>query len=675
MVNLLWLVPTFPLVGFLILVFFGKRIGDPLAGWLATFMVGASFVTSLVVFSGLVKLPNDTFQQVLFSWVPAGDFHVDFGFYLDPLSMALLLVITGIGGLIHLYAVGYMRGDPRYHQFFVYFNLFVFSMLILVMGDNLLLTFLGWEGVGACSYFLISFWFEKKSNASAAKKAFVTNRVGDWGYMVGMFMTFFVFGSLNYADILPKSPGVSAAYATFIVLFLLIGVCGKSAQIPLYLWLPDAMAGPTPISALIHAATMVTAGVYLLVRINPLIAAAYSWVPWLIAIIGAATLLVAGVLGCVQRDIKKVLAYSTVSQLGYMVMAVGVGGYSAAVFHLVTHACFKACLFLGAGGVVHGMGDEQDMRRFGGLKKHMPVLYWSMLAATLAISGIVPFAGFWSKDDILAFTWNSAFPATGGMNVIGIVLYGVGLLTALITAIYMFRLTFLTFAGRERHQDEIPEDIVAEVSASEAEYADGDLRGDHIEIHDGHAHQPIHPHQPGWLMLGPVAVLGLLSVVMGFINLPFGKLDFLQIFLEKVTNLEPAPLGNLSDIPHNVGQEVLMLGIGTTVGALGIFLAWRLYKADRLQKMPLVGKLPLDPFNSAVTWFMGHPGRVVFDACAWFDRTVVDGIVNGVGVVTGAVGEGVRRAQSGYVRTYALGIVVGAVLILAFIITRVLSLA
>ncbi|MBI2705842.1 MAG: NADH-quinone oxidoreductase subunit L [Actinobacteria bacterium] len=674
MLNLIWLVPALPLLGFLVLLFFGSKIGDPLAGWLATFMVGAAFVVSLGLLTGLVNQPGNTFQQVLYTWVPAGDFNVDVGFYLDPLSMTLLLVICGIGGLIHLYAVGYMQGDPRYHQFFVYFNLFVFSMLMLVLGDNLLLTFLGWEGVGACSYFLISFWFERKSNASAAKKAFVTNRVGDWGYLVGMFMSFFVFGSLSYADILPKAPGVTQATATFIVLFMLVAVVGKSAQIPLYLWLPDAMAGPTPISALIHAATMVTAGVYLLVRLNPLIAASYGWVPWVIAVIGAITLFVAAVLGCVQRDIKKALAYSTVSQLGYMVMAVGVGGYSAAVFQLVTHAAFKATLFLGAGGVVHGMGDEQDMRRFGGLKKPMPVIYWCMMMASLAISGIVPFSGFWSKDDILAFTWNAGFNGPNS-SPLGIVLYLVGLFTAVLTGIYIFRIVYLTFHGRARYDDPVPEDILQDNAISEAEYADGDLEGDHIEIHDGHAHEPIHPHQPGWLMLGPVAVLAFLSVVMGFINLPFGKADFLQSFLEKVSNLELAPAGNLAAIPVNNLQTIVMLAIGTSFGAAGIFVAYRLFKAEKLQELPIVGKLPLDPYNQLVTWFMGHPGRVIFDMVEWFDRTIIDGAVNGVGKVVAVAGEGIRRVQTGYVRTYALGVALGAVLILAFVVTRVLSLS
>jgi NADH-quinone oxidoreductase subunit L len=662
--NALWLVPAFPLLGFLILVFFGRRIGDPLAGWLATVMMGAAFLTSAVLFFGLMNQPDHQFHQVLFSWVPAGDFQVDMGLLLDPLSMTLLLVITGIGGLIHLYAVGYMKGDERYHQFFVYFNLFAFSMLMLVLGDNLLLTFLGWEGVGTCSYFLISFWFERRSNASAAKKAFITNRVGDWGYMVGMFMTFFVFGSLSYTDILPKAPGLSALYATIIVLFLFVGVCGKSAQLPLYFWLPDAMAGPTPISALIHAATMVTAGVYLLVRINPIIAASYSWVPWLIAGVGAATLFIAALIAMGQRDIKKVLAYSTVSQLGYMVMAVGVGGYTAAVFHLVTHACFKACLFLGAGAVVHGMNDEQDMRRFGGLRKKMPTTYWCMLIASLAISGIVPLSGFWSKDDILAFAGNR-----GGA---GWLLYGVGLLTALLTAIYMFRMMYLTFHGEPRWDDPIPDDIAQEIEANEAEFAEGHVEGAHLHIHDGHAHGPIHPHESPGLMLGPVAMLAFLSIVMGFINLPFHGLEFLAEYLDSgVVNLA----ANNAELHFSVGQTLLLLAIGTSVGALGIFLASRLYRARKLDPVPVLGTLMSpDPINAAVTWFMGHPGRVLFDAISWFDRTVIDGAVNGVGVVVAAVGSGVRRVQNGYVRTYALSLAVGAVLVLAFVVTRVLSL-
>ncbi len=669
MVDLVWLVPALPLAGFVVLLFFGKRIGEPLSGWLATLLMGGAFICSLVVLGDLMGQHERTFHQVLFTWVPAGSFNVDVGFYVDSLSMTLLLVVTGIGGLIHLYAVGYMRGDPRYHQFFVYFNLFAFSMLMLVLGDNLLLTFLGWEGVGTCSYLLISFWFERKANATAGKKAFITNRVGDWGYMVGMLITFFVFGSLSYSEILPKAPGLSAATASAIVLFLFVGVCGKSAQIPLYFWLPDAMAGPTPISALIHAATMVTAGVYLLVRVNPIIAASYGWVPWIVAGVGCATLLVAAILAMSQRDIKKVLAYSTVSQLGYMVMAVGVGGYTAAVFHLVTHACFKACLFLGAGSVVHGMNDEQDMRRFGGLRTQMPVTYWCMLVASLAIAGIAPLSGFWSKDDILSFVANAG--ADG--QVAGWVLYAVGLFTALLTAIYMFRMMYLTFHGEPRWDDPIPEDIALDVAASEAELEDADLGGAHIHIHDGHAHGPIHPHQPGWLMLGPVAVLALLSVVAGFMNMPFKGTELLADFLDEgVVNL----VANNAELTWQLWQTLAMLGLGTAVGAAGIFIAWRLFKAGKLDPVPGLGQLfSRDPYDAAIAWFMAHPGRVLFDALSWFDRTIVDGAVNGVGAVVASAGSGARRLQSGYVRTYALGVALGAAVILALVLTRVLALS
>jgi NADH-quinone oxidoreductase subunit L len=666
MVNLVWLIPALPLAGFVILVFFGKRLGAPLSGWLATLMVGGAFAASIAVLSGLVNQPEHTFGQVLFAWVPAGDFHVDAGFYLDPLSMTLLLVITGVGGLIHLYAVSYMHGDPRYHQFFLYFNLFVFSMLMLVLGDNLLLTFLGWEGVGTCSYFLISFWFERKSNASAAKKAFITNRVGDWGYMVGMFMCFFAFGSLNYADILHQAPGLSAAVATFIVMFLLVGVCGKSAQIPLYLWLPDAMAGPTPISALIHAATMVTAGVYLLVRINPLIAVSYSWVPWVIAIIGAITCFVAAMIGLAQRDLKKVLAYSTISQLGYMVLAVGSGAYAAAIFHLITHACFKACLFLGAGSVVHGENDEQDMRRMGGLRKAMPVASACMLVATLAISGVPPFSGFWSKDEILSFALNKS-P----------ILYAIGWITAVLTAIYMFRLIYLTFYGESRLDEPVPEDILEEVAASEAEYADGVILGPRIEIHDGHAHGDIHPHESPWLMLFPVVILAVLAAIMGFINLPFGNLDFLARWLEPVVNLAPAPAGNEAVLPwaDNNLAIVGLLFVGACAGAIGWFVAYTLYKRDEIQRIPVLPAFVYDPYNQLVTAFMGGPGRIAFNFASWFDSTVIDGVVNGVGAVISRGGSSLRRVQTGYVRTYALGVAAGAVLIIAFVLTRVLSIS
>jgi NADH-quinone oxidoreductase subunit L len=663
-VDLVWLVPAFPLFGFLVLLLFGKRLGDPLSGWFATLMMAGAFAVALTVLAGLLNQPENTFEKVLFAWVPAGDFHVDVGFYLDPLSMTLMLVITGIGGLIHLYAVEYMRGDPRYPQFFVYFNLFAFSMLMLVMADNLLLTFLGWEGVGACSYFLISFWFERKYNASAAKKAFVTNRVGDWGYMIGMFMTFLTFGSLSYVDILHKAPGLAAATATFIVLFLFVGVCGKSAQLPLYIWLPDAMAGPTPISALIHAATMVTAGVYLLVRINPLIAVSYSWVPWIIAIVGALTAFVAASVALGQRDIKKVLAYSTVSQLGYMVLAVGCGAYVAAIFHLITHACFKACLFLGAGSTVHGYGDEQDMRRMGALRKVMPVAAACMLVATLAISGVPPFSGFWSKDEILSYALNKS-P----------ILYIVGWVTAVMTALYMFRLIYLTYWGQSHLDDPIPDDIAEEIAEVEAEYAEGVLVGSPVEIHDGHAHEEIHPHESPWLMLFPVVILAVLAAIVGFINLPFGNLDFLARWLEPVVNLAVAPAGNQAALPwaDNYWAVVGLLIIGALAGGIGWFIAYTLKQRDELLDIPVIPEFVRDPYNQLITAFMGGPGERIFDFFSWFDRTIIDGAVNGVSAVFSAGGEVVRRVQNGYVRSYALGIAAGAIVIVAFVLTRVLS--
>ena len=351
MVDLVWLVPALPLAGFLILLAMGRRLGEPLAGWLATVMVAGSFVVSCLVFLGLLDLPGpERFSSlVLFEWMPVGNFSVDVGFLVDPLSVTMILFITGIAALIHLYAIGYMHGDERFSQFFLYLNLFVFSMLMLVLGDNLLVTFLGWEGVGACSYFLVSFWFTEKANATAGKKAFVTNRVGDWGFLVAIFLTFATVGSIRYVDVLVAASAgqIAAVTATGISLLLLVGAVGKSAQLPLFVWLPDAMAGPTPVSALIHAATMVTAGVYLLVRMNPLLAASYDWVPTLIAWLGAITALFAATVALAQNDIKRVLAYSTISQLGYLFLAVGVGGYVPAIFHMVTHAFFKALLFLG----------------------------------------------------------------------------------------------------------------------------------------------------------------------------------------------------------------------------------------------------------------------------------------------------------------------------------------
>jgi proton-translocating NADH-quinone oxidoreductase chain L len=463
MVEAVWLIPAFPLAGFLALLLLGPKLGEPRAGWLATLAMGGSFVSSLVVFFGLVGKDEHErqFVQTLFEWVPAGDFQVDIGFLVDPLSVTMTLFITGVGALIHLYSIGYMHGDPKFSKFFLYLNLFAFSMLMLVLGDNMLLTFLGWEGVGACSYFLIAFWFTDEANASAGKKAFVTNRIGDWGFMVAMFLTFTTIGSIQYTDIFASADGLTESTATAITILLLVGAAGKSAQIPLFVWLPDAMAGPTPVSALIHAATMVTSGVYLLTRMNGVIDVSAAWAPTTIAWVGAATALFAATIAVAQNDIKKVLAYSTVSQLGYMFLAIGTGAYVAAIFHMITHAFFKALLFLGSGSVIHGMDDDQDMRHYGGLRKLMPITSITFIIGWLAIAGVPPFAGFWSKDEILAFAWED-----------NVALWAVGFLTAILTAFYMSRQVFMTFFGRYRFADvraEELEDLAAmKVESAEA---------------------------------------------------------------------------------------------------------------------------------------------------------------------------------------------------------------
>ena len=473
--DLIWLIPALPLAGFVFLVAFGRRIGEPFAGWIATLAVGASFLASVATFLSLQgeSVGDRSYEVTLWKWLPVGGLHVDFGFLADPLSITMCLFITGIATLIHLYSIGYMHGDPKFSKFFLYLNLFVFSMLMLVLGDNMLITFLGWEGVGACSYFLISFWHESDANASAGKKAFVTNRIGDFGFMVAIFFTFGALGTINYTGIVAASPSLATTTATVIAAMLFLGACGKSAQLPLYVWLPDAMAGPTPVSALIHAATMVTSGVYLLVRLNPILHVA-GWANDLIAWVGVATALVAATVAVTQNDIKKVLAYSTVSQLGYLFLAVGTGNYVAAIFHMVTHAFFKALLFLGAGSVIHAMHHEQDMRKMGGLRKHMPITFFTFLIGWLAIAGIPPFAGFWSKDDILLFAYQD-----------NKVLWVVGLLTALLTAFYMSRLMFLTFFGEPRW-DRPMEEAVPELYAEREAAAQGKPLADH------YAHLAVH---------------------------------------------------------------------------------------------------------------------------------------------------------------------------------------
>ena len=650
LVDLVWLIPAFPLAGVLILMALGRRLGEPRAGWLATAMMGGSFIATLLVFIGLVGHEGGERETVLtlFEWVPAGKLAVDIGFLADPLSITMALFVTGVGALIHLYSIGYMHGDEGFSKFFVYLNLFAFSMLMLVLGDNLLLTFLGWEGVGACSYLLISFWFTDEANASAGKKAFVTNRVGDWGFLVAMLLAFLTFGSLQYGEIFfeVESHGVAAGTASAIVVLLLVGAAGKSAQFPLHIWLPDAMAGPTPVSALIHAATMVTAGVYLLTRMSPVIAEAHGWVPDLIMWVGLGTALMAATIAVAQNDIKKVLAYSTVSQLGFMFVAVGSGAYVAAIFHMVTHAFFKALLFLGAGSVIHGMDGDQDIRRYGGLARLLPITSMTFVAGWLAIAGVPPFSGFWSKDEILAYAY-------GENKVLWVLL----LATAILTAFYMTRLVLMTFFGPPRwveaeaqvevEADEEPENAVE--AAAEA----------------GPPHR--HPHESPWTMTVPLVVLAGLAMVAGVFNLPFTTdVHFLGNWLK------PSLFGNDGHLPFGGGTQ-WVLALVAIVGSLGgvsagaaVYIRRRIDPA-RIEHPFLARAWRID---ETVTNFMGGPGRRAFERTTQFDEQVVDGAVNATGTLIRRAGTKLRVSQSGLVRSYALGIAIGAVAMLAWFISR-----
>jgi len=657
MENLVWLIPTFPLLGFALLLLFGRRLGEPNAGWLATTMVTGSFLSSLCVFLGMAGKSSEerVYEITLFEWIPSGELSVGLGFLADPLSITMALFITGVSALIHMYAIGYMHGDPNFSKFFIYLNLFVFSMLMLVLGDNLLITFLGWEGVGACSYFLISFWHQDPANASAGKKAFVTNRVGDWGFMVAMFLLFFNIGSLKYSDIFSSVIQVDAltqTTATAIVVMLFIGAAGKSAQFPLYLWLPDAMAGPTPVSALIHAATMVTSGVYLLTRMNPVLAEAAGWSTNLIWIIGLFTALFAATAAVAQNDIKKVLAYSTVSQLGFMFVAVGSGLYVAAIFHMITHAFFKALLFLGAGSVIHGMHEEQDMRKYGALKKVMPITAGTFIIGWLAISGIPPFSGFWSKDEVLLAAWNE--------NKVAWVLL---LIAAIMTAFYMSRLVFMTFFGEKRWGEDETENHEQEENETENQEQDEEPS----PYPEGEERHTFNPHESPVLMWFPLVALAGLAATAGILNLPFSH-D--TKFLEKW--LEPVLFGNEVHVLASTSTKWLLAVIAIIGATIGVLSASYVYLKNRVNPTQIELPILQDAwkFDLSVSNFMGGPGRKIFDWITWFDRTVIDGAVNGAGKLTQGIGIRLKTTQTGLIRTYALGMVIGAVAILTYFVSR-----
>lgn len=631
---LIWLIPLLPFIGFLLNVFVIRRERE--AGLVASGLVAAAFVVTLIAVAMLAGMPPEERRIVstAWEWINTGSFRVPFAIMFDPLTAVMALLITGVGALIHVYSIGYMHGDPRVVRYFAYLNLFVTMMLFLVMANNLLLLFLGWEGVGLCSFLLIGFWFERKSASAAAVKAFVVNRIGDAAFILAMLAVFAYFGTLNFygdgaegqlgflervGDIagLRIGPDWQPIFvSTAISFLLLIGATGKSAQFPLFVWLPDAMAGPTPVSALIHAATMVTGGVYLMARAEPLFVSSFTtqgWVAW----IGALTALLAGTAAMAQWDIKRVLAYSTVSQLGFMVAACGMGAYVAAIFHLLTHGIFKALLFLAAGSVIHGTHDTQDMRRMGGLKDAMPITFRTYVIGALALAGIVPFAGFWSKDEILAHA------ISHGQTPIFVILF----LTSLLTAFYMGRQVALVFFGTQRDPS-------------------------------------YHPHESPQVMTVPLVVLAVGATIGGVINLPV--LHWLTDWLEPVLH-------------EKAGEFNLWLALIATAGAVGMgYLGWWVYTTNAA-KIKIGGKDPAYRYSGDIwegmeeAWYFDrlYQRTVVagFERLAdflarVFDPQGVDGLVMGVGRFFGGLANGVRALQTGYVRNYALVFTVGVLIVL-----------
>jgi NADH-quinone oxidoreductase subunit L len=640
----LWLVPVLPLAGAAINGFLGKRASRQAVSAVALFFSGAAFAMALWVavrFSSLA-LP---YREFVAHWIRSGSFGLpnyfsaDFAFYLDQLSLVMLLVVTGVGFLIHIYSVGYMWDDPSYYRFFSYLNLFMFFMLTLVLANNYLLMFIGWEGVGLASYLLIGFWFTKDSAASAGKKAFIVNRIGDFGFLIALFLLIKRFGSLNFDQVFRSISPLGAETAgagllTTIGILLMVGACGKSAQIPLYIWLPDAMEGPTPVSALIHAATMVTAGVYMVSRSHVIFERAPMALT-VVAIIGTLTAFFAATIGIAQTDIKKVLAYSTISQLGYMFMACGVGAFSAGIFHLMTHAFFKGLLFLGAGSVIHAVGGEQDMRKMGGLRSYIPWTFLTMSIATLAIAGIPPLAGFWSKDEILWKAYQTSW-----------VYWAIGVLTAFITSFYMFRLWYMTFFGDYRGAQE-------------------DAHGS--RGHDSHGHGE--PHESPMVMLVPLMILALLSLFGGFV----GWGSHFEHFLAPVFRTgEPAAEAATSI------TEWLLMGVSVAVALSGWWLAYLLYykRQDLPQKIAdalggfyqtVVNKYYIDELYAAlfVKPLVEGSTRILWQDV---DRKVIDAAVNDSADGARRVSDEVRHMQSGNIRSYAGWIAAGSAAVIAFMI-------
>ncbi|WP_457287648.1 NADH-quinone oxidoreductase subunit L [Pedobacter sp. UYP24] len=625
MIDLVWLVPLIPLIGFIINGLGRNKFSKGLIGFIGSSVIFISFLISIGIFFQLGADPVKSHEVFLFDWISAGTLKIPLSFLVDPLSSIMLLIITGVGFLIHIYSTGYMHDDEGFGKFFSYLNLFVFFMLLLVLGSNYIVMFIGWEGVGLCSYLLIGFWYTNSSYASAAKKAFVMNRIGDLGFLLGVFFIYTTFGSIEFSKIFPQAANMMPGDGTItlIALLLFIGACGKSAQLPLFTWLPDAMAGPTPVSALIHAATMVTAGVYMIARSNVLFDLA-PIVQHIIAIIGLSTALIGALIALTQTDIKKVLAYSTVSQLGYMFLGLGVGAYDGGFFHVITHAFFKALLFLGAGSVIHAMHHEHDMRQMGGLRKKLPITFVTMLIGTLAISGLPPFSGFFSKDEILAHVYEH-----------NKVMWLIGVATAFLTAFYMFRMLFLTFFGK--------------------------YRGTH------HAEEKIHESPKS--MTIPLIVLAILSAFGGFIGVPevLGGHHWLSQWLSPVIAYH-AEGGDHA-------TEFMLMGITVAGVLISIVLAYGRYVkhnhvpiADEAKRSFLANvsynKFYVDEIYDAII-------RKPLDLLSTFfykivDNKIIDGIVNGLGWGTSEASKGLRLVQSGNVGFYIFMMVIGIISMLLY---------
>ena len=638
--SILWLIPVLPLVGAAINGFIGKRLPKSVIATIGAGSVGLSFLIAVREFLAMINTEQLPIVRDYFTWIQSGSFQAQFGFMLDHLSVLMVLIVTGVSFLIHIYSAGYMAEEDGFYRYFAYLNLFVFFMLTLVLADNYLLMFVGWEGVGLCSYLLIGFWFLRKSAADAGKKAFVVNRIGDFGFVLAILFIYWTFERIDFQGVFarlgpgspfPIEPLGSVGVLTTIGLLLFLGATGKSAQFPLYVWLPDAMEGPTPVSALIHAATMVTAGVYMVARS----AAIYNHAPgalFVIAVVGAFTAIFAASIGLVQTDIKKVLAYSTVSQLGFMFMACGAGAYAVGVFHLMTHAFFKALLFLGAGSVIHGLGGLQDIRKMGGLKGQMPWTYWTFLIGTIAIAGLPPFAGFFSKDAILWSEWNSPN--------YGIIIWTVGVIAAAFTSFYMFRLLILTFHGSPRYTEH--------------------------EVH--------HVHEAPKSMLIALVALAIFSMIAGFVGIPrvLHGGDRIEHFL--------TPEVAVAEIEAGVGIEAVLMAVSIAIALSGLAVAYLFYVAkpelpgklaEKAQAMYaiLTHKYYVDEiYDSVIVW-------PIFTASKEFlwkfvDILMIDGTVNGVGRAVRGSGSGLRHMQTGYVRTYAAWILLGGVAVIVWFLVK-----